>query len=156
MAALVALRKWDPAKGTLGTYLVPQISGALLNYANTHLNAGIGSKHTRVIRTGLDETVAYDEIPAAQDEPGAEQAESLSLEDSLVYDRPVLPEPESEAEKDKLVAAIWNLLPLHREVLVLNLWGYTVQEIADLMGSSHETARRRLQGALEAVRVDLS
>jgi RNA polymerase sigma factor (sigma-70 family) len=155
-AALIALRKWDPAKGTLGTWLVPQIRGSLLNYANTHLNAGIGSKHTRVIRTGLDETVAYDEIPASQDEPGAEQAIPLSLEESLSYDRPVLPEPESASEHQKLTEAISRLPPFLREVLVLNLWGNSVQEIADAIGTSHETARRRLQAAIEAVSVDLS
>jgi DNA-directed RNA polymerase specialized sigma24 family protein len=100
--------------------------------------------------------VAYDEIPASQDEPGAEQAIPLSLEESLSYDRPVLPEPESASEHQKLTEAISRLPTFLREVLVLNLWGNSVQEIADAIGTSHETARRRLQAALEAVSVDLS
>lgn len=154
IAGLRALQKWDPTQGTLGSWLFPHIRGAILNYANSHLQI-VGSKHTSTIRAGMDEAVAYDEIPASQDEPGSEQLEAFSLEESLVYDRPVLPEPESAAEHAALVGAINRLETLNREAIVLNLWGLSVQEIADAQGVSNETARRRLHAALMAVRVDL-
>jgi RNA polymerase sigma factor (sigma-70 family) len=138
-----ALLKWDPERGTLATWLVPHIRGALLNYANTHLNAGIGSKHVNVVRVGLDEQVDSEEISSAQDEPGQEQSIGITREESLTYGDAV---PQLEClQRAQVERAIESMPYRNRVIASLHyLGGLSVTEIAERHGVSGETVRRSL------------
>ncbi len=134
------LPKWDPDRGTLATYLVPSIRGTLLNYANTHLNGGIGSKHVSVIRVGMDEQVDSEEISAAQDEPGVEQTVGITREESLTYD--------DDTPMDRLMEKreLLNMLMFYSEASVEHyVEGFSAEEIASRHSVSAETVRRTLR-----------
>lgn len=140
-----ALMKWDPERGTLATWLVPHIRGALLNYANTHLNAGIGSKHVNVVRVGLDEQVDSEEISSAQDEPGMEQSIGITREESLMYGEEVLPAQHECLQRAQVERAIESMPYRNRVIASLHyLGGLSVKEIAERHGVSGETVRRSL------------
>lgn len=42
-----AVQTWDPAKGTLGTWVCANVRGHLLNYLGLQSNQGFGTKHVR-------------------------------------------------------------------------------------------------------------
>lgn len=143
-----ALPQWDPIRGTLATWLVPHIRGSLLNYANTHNNAGIGSKHVSVTRVGLDEQVDSEEDSSAQDEPGQEQTIGITREENLTYSTDVIPSPFDAYAKEQLEQAVGRLpMPDYDYAAAHWIDGYSVSEIAAADMVSGETVRRALRRA---------
>lgn len=152
LAAGEALRRWDPSRGTLATWLVPTIRGVLLNYANTHRNGGIGSKHTSPILEGLDEIVASEEILGPlEDNPGVEGVEHITREESLVYpEGEVFPSPEPETDRAHLYERVLAMPEQYREPMLAHYWdGLPIGAIAAQMGVSTETIRRHLRSGEE-------
>jgi RNA polymerase sigma factor (sigma-70 family) len=140
-----ALLRWDPARGTLATWLVPHIRGTLLNYANTHLNAGIGSKHVSVIRVGLDEQVDSEEVSSAQDEPGMEQSVGITREESLTYSEEVIPSQVESLSASQVERAIDSMTYPHNNISHEHyIMGLSVAEIAENRGVTPQTIRRYL------------
>lgn len=152
LAALAALPNWDPVRGTLATWLIPHIRGALLDYANTHTNGGIGSKHNKLIQVAIDEVVASEElIGAPEDNPFAETSEPITLEESLVYDSEVFPNADKAYLIDQVKRHAWRVQwgsYLHYAYED----GATIDEIASSHGVSKETIRQRLRQAEEDLR----
>lgn len=151
MAALEALPKWDPLRGTLATWLVPHIKGSLLDYANTHTNGGIGSKHSKLIQVAIDEVIASEELSEAQDSPGMEDSQPIALEESLTYDADVLPNAEHEALIAQIKEHAWlikngSLLTDHY------LSEVSIKGLALIYNTSQDTIRRRLEQALKDLR----
>lgn len=152
LAALEALPSWDPVRGTLATWLVPHIKGALLDYANTHTNGGIGSKHNKLIQVAIDEVVASEELLGAPDDnPFAETTEAITLEESLTYDTDVLPNAEKEAFIAQLREYAWivkngNLLTDHF------LGDISIKDLAYRHNLSQDTVRRKMEQAIKDLR----
>jgi DNA-directed RNA polymerase specialized sigma24 family protein len=44
LAAGLAIRSWNPARGAFSTHVASQVRGALLNWCNSHATAGVGSR----------------------------------------------------------------------------------------------------------------
>jgi RNA polymerase sigma factor (sigma-70 family) len=149
MAALEALPKWEPTLGTLATWLVPHIKGSLLDYANTHTNGGIGSKHNKLIQVAIDEVIAQEEISEAQDMPGMEDAAPITLEESLTYDEVI------DAEREVLYAQIREAAWLVRHGRLLTdhyLGGLSIKDLASRYVTSQDTIRRRMDQAIKDLR----
>jgi RNA polymerase sigma factor (sigma-70 family) len=152
LAALSALPSWEPVRGTLATWLVPHIRGALLDYANTHTSGGIGSKHNKLIQVAIDEVVASEELLGAPDDnPFAETTEQITLEDSLTYDGDVLPNSEREALLDQIRQHAWvirngNLLMEHF------LGDASIKTLSIRYNKSQDTIRRRIDQAIKDLR----
>lgn len=155
LAALTALPNWDPIRGTLATWLIPHIRGALLDYANTHTNGGIGSKHNKLIQVAIDEVVASEElIGAPEDNPFAETSEPITLEESLVYESEVFPNAEKAYLVEQIRRHAWKVRwgsYLHYAYED----GSTIDEIAASVGVSRETIRSRLRTAEEQLKQHL-
>lgn len=152
LAALSALPNWDPVRGTLATWLVPHIKGALLDYANTHTNGGIGSKHNKLIQVAIDEVVASEELLGAPDDnPFAETSEPITLEESLTYESDVLPNAERETLLAQIREYAWivkngNLLMDHY------LADMPIKDLAYRHNLSQDTVRRRMEQAIKDLR----
>lgn len=143
-----ALMRWDPTKGTLATWLVPQIRGALLDYANTHLNAGIGSKHVSVTRVGLDEQVDSEEVSSAQDEPGMEQSVGITREESLTYSDDVIPAQHECLQRHQIESAIYSMSQPHGTIAWEHyILGMDIADIANFRDISAQTVRRYMHEA---------
>lgn len=155
LAALSALPKWDPVQGTLATWLIPHIRGALLDYANTHTNGGIGSKHNKLIQVAIDEVVASEElIGAPEDNPFAETSEPITLEESLTYDSEVFPNAEKAYLVDQVKRHAWKVRwgsYLH----YVYEDGATIDELAATFSVSRETMRSRVREAEEQLKIHL-
>lgn len=146
MAALEALPNWDPMRGTLATWLVPHIKGSLLDYANTHTNGGIGSKHNKLIQVAIDEVIAQEELSEAQDTPGVEDSVPITLEESLTYEAHVLPDAERETLLAQIREHAW--LIRHGNLLTDHYLGdISVKDLALRYHTSQDTIRRRLYQA---------
>lgn len=146
LAALQALPNWDPMRGTLATWLIPHIRGALLDYANTHTNGGIGSKHNKLVQVAIDEVVASEEIIGApEDNPFAETSEPITLEESLVYESDVFPNAEKEVLSEQVRRHAWRVT--WGNYLYDIQSGFNIKEIADARKVSQETARLRVRQA---------
>jgi RNA polymerase sigma factor (sigma-70 family) len=151
LAALQALPNWDPVRGTLATWLIPHIRGALLDYANTHTNGGIGSKHNKLIQVAIDEVVASEEIiGAAEDNPFAETSEPITLEESLVYESEVFPNAEKDYLNEQVRRHAWQVT--WGNYLYDMLDGFNIKQMADARRVSQETIRLRLRQAEEELR----
>jgi RNA polymerase sigma factor (sigma-70 family) len=149
MAALEALPKWQPVRGTLATWLVPHIKGALLDYANTHTSGGIGSKHNKLIQVAIDEVIAQEEVAEAQDTPGIEEATPITLEESLTYEDTV--DVERQKLYDQIREAAW--LVRHGRLLTDHyLGGIDIKTLAERYGTSQDTIRRRIDQAIKDLR----
>jgi len=149
IAALEALPKWEPLRGTLATWLVPHIKGALLDYANTHTSGGIGSKHNKLIQVAIDEVIAQEELSEAQDNPGMEESTPITLEESLTYDDTI------DAERSKLYDQIREAAWLVRNGRLLTdhyLGGIAVKDLALRYNTSQDTIRRRMDQAIKDLR----
>lgn len=155
MAALEALPKWEPVRGTLATWLIPHIKGALLDYANTHTNGGIGSKHNKLIQVAIDEVIASEELSEAQDSPGMETSEQITLEESLTYDSEVFPNADKEILKDQIKRRAWQI---PHGIYLYNVYfdGATIEEMARAEHVSAETIRKRLRSAEERLKLEVS
>lgn len=150
-AAIEALQKWNPVLGTLATWLVPHIKGSLLDYANTHTNGGIGSKHNKLIQVAIDEVVASEElIGAPDDNPFAETSEPITLEESLTYETDVLP----DAQKEALIAQVreyaYRLDDGHL-LMAHYLHDMPIKDMAKRARISQDTIRRRIDSALSSL-----
>lgn len=152
VAALQALPDWEPVRGTLATWLVPHIKGALLDYANTHTNGGIGSKHNKLIQVAIDEVVGSEELLGAPDDnPFAETSEPITLEESLTYDRDVLPDAEKMTFLAQIRESAWlvkngNLLTDHY------LADISIKDLASRHNMSQDSVRRKIEQAIKDLR----
>ncbi len=151
LAALTALPQWEPVRGTLATWLVPHIKGSLLDYANTHTNGGIGSKHNKLVQVASDEVIAQEELSEAQDMPGVEDSVPITLGESLTYDGDVLPNAERETFFAQIREHAWlvrngNLLTDH---YIADL---SIKDLAVRYNTSQDTIRRRLAQAQKDLR----
>lgn len=152
LAAMEALPKWNPVLGTLATWLVPHIKGALLDYANTHTNGGIGSKHNKLIQVAIDEVVASEELLGAPDDnPFAETSEPITLEESLTYEADVLPDAQKETLMEQIRYHAYrlddgNLLVSHF------LHDEPIKDMAKRTRISQATLRRRIEQAVNDLR----
>ena len=150
LAALQALPNWRPVLGTLATWLVPHIKGALLDYANTHTSGGIGSKHNKLIQVAIDEVVASEEIIGAPDDnPFAETSEPITLEESLTY------EDQEAADMivlhDQIRESAW--LVRHGNLLTEHYLNDTpIRDLAYRYNTSQDTVRRRIDQAIKDLR----
>lgn len=92
LAAGLALGRWNPARGTLTTWLYPHVRGALLNHAVTESRID-----QRAI--SLDAVVGAEGVSEALESfPGADADEPQTLGDLLTYDNHVFDDPETITE----------------------------------------------------------
>lgn len=55
LAGVQAFNRWDESKGTLSTWLVPRIRGAILDYVNKEASHGMGGKTANVCVVSFEE-----------------------------------------------------------------------------------------------------
>lgn len=86
LAAGLALATWEPARGTLTTWLYPHVRGALLDYArsDSRIEQGLVS---------LDDVVGSETLVDGQTEE-----EPYTVAELLVYDHHVFEDPETVTE----------------------------------------------------------
>lgn len=146
--AMAAVPKWDPLRGTLATWIIPHVKGALLNYANTHTNGGIGSKHNKLVQVAIDEVIASEELSEAQDSPGMESSVPITLEESLAYEEDlVIPSAEHDALLQQVNEHAWMVRD-GAMLMAHYLQEMSIKDLARVYEVSQDTIRRRLANAV--------
>jgi len=146
-----ALKRWDPSRGTLATFLIPHIRGSLLKYAQTMHNGGVGSHHVTVFASSTEDIVRYEHTE------GLDMPDVSTYGETLVYEQGQgIPTPEDVVQRLDVYEALADLPPMDSELLSLvHLQEYPVEQVAEDRNVSRETIRRHLRSAEQRMHVAL-
>lgn len=136
LAAGRAVKRWNPEKGTLSTFLVPAIRGAMLSYAAQERKQmpGVIQMQAIVAEIGDDEWT---------------EPEELSLDETLEYPYAVFLSPERSAYYAQVIDRVQRMPADSRRMLeAFFFMDQSVKEIADREGKSVATVHRKIAWAL--------
>ncbi len=156
LAALSALSRWHPSRGTLATFLYRRVRGAIVDYRAKQANGGMGGDHVSVYLVSLQ-----DQVPGIEDFDG----DPLTYEDITAYPEPpdgygdplaeLINAEEAETETPPVVVErlLTRLSPPERKLLTreFGLGGArspTQQAMADEAGISQAAMRQRIARTL--------
>lgn len=163
VAAGRAVDTWDPTRSSFATWVLSNVRGAMLDYANEAGKAGIASKSTDVSLLDMEEGVAFSpETSGTEDRPGFAADGSIPRSELLTYEGVQLgaevdgagyvPEeyqsPEHRTEIERL-RRVLRELPTDDAYLLQAFYGIdrakrTAEEIATDLGFSVSGIRKRV------------
>jgi RNA polymerase sigma factor (sigma-70 family) len=151
-----ALKRWEPHRGTLATFLIPHIRGTLLKYANTMHNGGIGSHHVTVYTRSVDDVMPAqdlaEDIGESADNPAVTYLDNLTYEQGQGIDT-----PEGLMERADIYTALEQLPFMDSELLLMvHIHDVPVDQMAADRDVSRETIRRHLRSAEQRMHVALT
>lgn len=146
IAAIKAVPRWKPEKGPLAGWLYPRIRGALLDYAATQDNLGIGSKHASVTRVSLDDPSDIEDYAQGLPTEALEALQAIPLGETLSYEDDLAYRPERLAIGRAVRRGLHSLSDWDRRVLFgFYLEGRTINELARKHRAHGEAVRRSLR-----------
>jgi RNA polymerase sigma factor (sigma-70 family) len=130
MAAGRALKRWDPSKGALSTFLVPSIRGAMLNYREKEI------EFERLLQEA-PEVSDFDEVDEESD-------------DGLEFNQTVFLSPERSAFYAQVIERVRKLPSPSRDMLESYFFlDQAVADIADRHNTSEASVYREIAWALD-------